>query len=296
MENKEEGSNREERDYNTISPSALSLLLMKGYTDIPYARQVATLMSSPESYHPDYTKKDLTFWGRMVHFENRYWSIDQLLKDALVKNILEISSGYSFRGLAMAKQYDCHYIDTDLPEVIEHKKTMLPDLTGHNQGNIGKLELLPLNALDESQFNEIISRFPPGEITIINEGLLMYLNPEEKDKLCGLIFRTLRERGGCWITADIYIKNRMDKLPLKIDAKTQAFFDQHRIEENKFENFEEARSYFENIGFVIDDEAKTDRSKLTSMKYLLKNSSLLQLFKMRKGVKMQATWRLKPKT
>src|SRR5476651_505065 len=92
------------RDYSTISPSAKALLLMKGLTDIPFARQAAELIMLPEKYEPDYSLKDLRFWGRVVHFESRYRSIDHLLADVPIKNILEISSGFSFRGLAAAQQ------------------------------------------------------------------------------------------------------------------------------------------------------------------------------------------------
>ena len=51
------------------------------------------------------------------------------------------------------------------------------------------MEILPLNALDEEKFNEVVSHFPPGEIVIVNEGLLMYLNNEEKQKLCSIIHK-----------------------------------------------------------------------------------------------------------
>lgn len=32
------------RDFNSISPSAKSLILMKGYTNIPFARQIAEII------------------------------------------------------------------------------------------------------------------------------------------------------------------------------------------------------------------------------------------------------------
>jgi peptide methionine sulfoxide reductase MsrA len=54
--------------------------------------------------------------------ENRYWSINQLLNDLAIKNILEISSGYSFGSLEYARQKGVHYIDTDSPDVITTKK------------------------------------------------------------------------------------------------------------------------------------------------------------------------------
>ncbi|WP_315822535.1 hypothetical protein [Paraflavitalea speifideaquila] len=40
---------------------------------------------------------------------------------------------------------------------------------------------MPLNALDEEQFNQVVALLPPGPVTIVNEGLLMYLNWDEKN-------------------------------------------------------------------------------------------------------------------
>ena len=281
-----------ERNYNTISPSARSLLLMKGMTPIPYARQAAELMSYPEKYIPDYTRKDVAFWARLVHFENRYASIDQLLADIPAKNILELSSGFSFRGLNAAKERDVYYIDTDLPDLITTKTNFVTALQQGDFDTKGKLETLPLNALDEAQFNNIINRFPPGEIVIVNEGLLMYLGEEEKQQLFSIIHKVLEERGGYWITADIYLKNAVK---IKIDDQLQQFFDQHNIEANKFASFEAAEELFNKAGFVVDKVAEIDYTKTTSLEYLLKNATAEQLAEGRKGGRINATWRLKIK-
>jgi len=172
--------NLNNRNFNTISPSAKSILLMKGHTNIPFARQTAELLCYPEKYNPDFNKKDLTFWARTLHFENRYWSIDQLLADLPFKNIIELSSGFSFRCLATVKQKGFYYIDTDLQDVIATKKDFIAAFSNDTFKFDGKLELLPLNALDDKQFHEIVNHFPDGEIVIVNEGLLMYLNINEK--------------------------------------------------------------------------------------------------------------------
>ncbi len=111
-----------DRDFNTISPSARTLLLLKGLTNILFARATAEAMLSPEPYIPDYSSTDIRFWGRVAHFESRYWSIDQLLSGLPIKNILELSSGFSFRGLVHAKEEGVYYIDTDLPDLIDSKK------------------------------------------------------------------------------------------------------------------------------------------------------------------------------
>ena len=134
-----------------------------------------------------------------------------------------------------------------------------------------------MNALDDKKFHEIVNHFPDGEIVIVNEGLLMYLNINEKKRLCSIIYDILKERGSYWITADIYIRNKNDKLNLRFDNKTTEFFEQHRIEDNKFESFKEAETFFRQMGLVIDKEANVKRSKLSSMKYFLKSTTIRQI-------------------
>jgi O-methyltransferase involved in polyketide biosynthesis len=217
---------------------------MKGRTDIPFAKQVS------EMIYPGISGHDF----RLKHFENRYRSIDSMLNGLGIKNILELSSGFSFRGLETVKRKGYHYIDTDLPGVIGTKRKFLEALLDRDPGIKieGKLETLPLNALDEKEFNDIADRFPDGEIAIVNEGLLMYLDTAEKERLCGIIHELLIKRGGYWITADIYIKYNREMPDFVPDSRTREFHEKHRIEENKFESFDEAANFFGRMGFEID--------------------------------------------
>jgi len=191
-------SNANSKNFSTISPSAKWLLLLKGYTNIPFARKTAEMIISPEPYVPDFKKRDLRFWARTLHFELRYWSINQLLNGLKLKNVLELSSGYSFRGLEKSTFENLHYIDTDLPEVISTKAKMVDSLKTDLQLK-WKYESMALNVLDRKQFKEVTDHFSEGEIVIVNEGLLMYLNREEKENLCKTIHDILKKRNGYWI-------------------------------------------------------------------------------------------------
>jgi hypothetical protein len=281
-----------QRDYSTISSSAKALLYLKGYTNIPFARQAATLMMQPEKYEPDFANGDFLFWSRVVHFESRYWSINQLLADLRIKNILELSSGFSFRGLEAIAQDGVHYIDTDLPGVIETKAAFVQELQPHSNPK-SKLEILPLNALDEKAFMEMVSRFPQDEpVVIVNEGLLMYLSIPEKEQLCRIIRKMLEERGGYWITADIYLKQR-NRLPdMKLDDNLAKFFEQHHVRDNMFDSFEQAENFFGDQGFTIDKKATPDREKLSTLPYLLKSASPDQLKLLGSAPRIQQTWRM----
>ncbi len=173
---------------------------------------------SPKNIIPISTAGISFSWARLDSFCGpRYWSIDQLLADLPIKNILELSSGVSStRGLDAVQRQDIHYIDTDLPGVTSVKRDFVAALQGDDHPR-GTLEILPLNALDEEQFGLTVSRFPAGPLAIVNEGLLMYLGIEEKERLCRIIHKILGARGGYWITADIYIKRPDDEDQLKTD-------------------------------------------------------------------------------
>jgi O-methyltransferase involved in polyketide biosynthesis len=252
-------------------------------------------MSLPEKYEPDTTSTDPAFWKRVVHFENRYWSIDQLLLSVPVTNMLELSSGFSLRGLATVKEKEVEYIDTDLDDVINQKKELLKQLPGAGGICKGSLRLLSLNALDESRFNELVSLFPHGPLAIVNEGLLMYLSKPEKERLCGIIYKILKQRGGFWVTGDIYVKSTLERFQDQSEDHLKLLVEQQRIEDNMFESFAEAETFFKNNGFEIDQEAVMDLSKISSLKYLLANVTETQLKEMQTLPNIQRSWRLKIK-
>jgi O-methyltransferase involved in polyketide biosynthesis len=282
----------QDRNYNSISPSAKSLLLMKGYTNIPFAKQTAALMQGPEVFELSFDNKDVGFWLRVMHFESRYWSIDQLLKQVLNKNILELSSGYSLRGLDMCLREQVHYIDTDLPEVIATKQRLIDQL-GIGTGAVGKFELLPLNAMDTTAFAAVTGRFDNGPVTVVNEGLMMYLDMEEKKILCKTIRDLLVQRGGCWITADVYIKRSPDMQKTIPQSKgEEAFFEQHKIEDNKFDSYEQAETFFKEQGLTVLKEAAPNYGEMSVLPYLLE--TMPPAMRESKGAppKIQATWML----
>ena len=128
---------------------------------------------------------------------------------------------------------------------------------------------------------------------IVNEGLLMYLDDQEKEQLCRIIRQVLMQRGGYWITADIYVKWDEKKAGLERGAEWEAFYAQHRIHENKFESFDAAAVFFRKMGFEIDKEAIRDRDKLTALPRLMENATTAQLQRMRQSGRTRVTWRLK---
>jgi hypothetical protein len=121
----------------------------------------------------------------------------------------------------------------------------------------------------------------------------MYLNSEEKENLCKTVHNILEKRSGYWIVADIYVKTKSPKKYINADSRVKEYFEQHNIEENKFESFEDAEQFFKNAGFVIDRVAKINPRKISSWKYLRKSLTLKHFLMLLKRPKIQATWRLR---
>ncbi|MFX1502589.1 MAG: hypothetical protein ACFFDH_16630, partial [Promethearchaeota archaeon] len=258
--------------FDSISSSAKSLLLTKALTSISFAKEAAELIWNGNiTQFPRENEFTTKLILRLIHFETRYQSIDAALSELNIKNILEFSSGYSFRGLKLCKNPEILFIDTDLPQLMEKKELLVRELAKkYCSYSTNNLILQALNVLDETAFIEITEQFPPGPIAIVNEGMLVYLNDKQKLKLCKIIHEILSSRKGYWITADVYIKkDEQSRITTDIfDESGKEFLVKHNVEENKFENFQVAEAFFKNNGFKIHKKIEVPHSLVSSRKYL----------------------------
>jgi O-methyltransferase involved in polyketide biosynthesis len=240
----------EARDFSTISPSAHSLLVMRAQAGLPFARQAAELLLGADGMAAEIARLTAIAGAdlRRAHFEERYRSIDTLLAESGATRILEIAGGLSFRGLALALHQPVAYLDTDLPAMAETKARIVDALDAGPL--VGDLRVRALNALDTDGFRAAAAELPAGPFAIVNEGLLMYLDPDEKRRLAAHIRDALTARGGVWITADIYLRSAADAR-IGQDERLRAFLAAHKVEEQKFESRAAAESFFTDTGFAI---------------------------------------------
>jgi O-methyltransferase involved in polyketide biosynthesis len=234
------------RDYSAISPSAKSLLLVKAQTDLPFARQAAELLFGADTV-AQAASIDPAVTRRRHHFALRARSLDAALRAHGATRILEIAAGLSFRGLSMAASEDVAYFDTDLPELAAVKSELAARL--HPAPLVGCLRVQALDALDAAAFRRTVHEMPSGALAVIHEGLLMYLGEDEKVRLAASVREALLERGGAWITADVYVRSETH---LFRDESTQRFLAEHRVDENKFADWKAAESFFTSSGFSIE--------------------------------------------
>ena len=234
------------RDYSTISPSAKSLLMVKAQTDLPFARRAAETLFGAAAVEQA-ASTDPAAALRRMHFELRARSLDAALLAQGAKRVLEIAAGLSFRGLAMAASEDVVYVDTDLPELASIKSELVAAL--HPDPLAGSLRVEALDALDADAFRRTVRGIPEGALAILHEGLLMYLDEGEKARLAASVREALLERGGAWITADVYVRSETH---LMREESTKKFLADHRVEENKFADWAAAEAFFTSSGFSIE--------------------------------------------
>jgi len=285
------------KDYTSISPTAEYLVRLKSFTNIPFAKEAAAVFINNTPWAGSTLAANAdgkAFFKRLIHFENRYWTVDRLLRRTHPMHILEISSGYSFRGLGWCYEQPVHFIDTDLPDLVAAKSKLVPGLVAGRAAPMkGRFELEPLNVMDTGQFTAVINCFDEGAVSIINEGLLMYLGAEEKKQLCHTIRQVLAVRGGYWITGDIYLRPK-GKDTFSQNPLVDAFRKQHRMDENMFESFEAAEQLFDSCGLeVVEREAlATDELSCLDLPGVNKKE-VIQLMESRPS--MRESWCLKAK-
>ena len=97
---------------------------------------------------------------------------------------------------------------------------------------------------------KVIRKFSEEPLTVINEGLLPYLDTDEKKLLCSNIRKALKHHGGYWITGDVYIKDEEEETR-ELPEAARMWRQTHHTHENKFDDFETAEKFFNECGFEV---------------------------------------------
>jgi O-methyltransferase involved in polyketide biosynthesis len=250
------------RDASSISPSAMALLQVRAESGLPYAREALAFLSGSGpavagAHDETAAGDDAGVEARRRHFELRARSVDAALDALGATRVLEIASGLSFRGLTRARVAGVFYLDTDLPELAVLKADLVGRL--HPEPLAGTLRVRALDALDAAAFIAAAGELPPGPVAVVVEGLLMYLDAAEKARLAASVRSVLLERGGAWVTADVYVRApaRAGAAAPYRDPRTRAFVAQHRVDENKFASLDAAATFFAEQGFLVARKASS---------------------------------------
>jgi O-methyltransferase involved in polyketide biosynthesis len=118
-------------------------------------------------------------------FEARYKCIASWLLKLRATQVLELASGFSLRGLAMTRDHDVRYVESDLDSVNIEKRKLLTTLAVATRGTHS---VVAANALVDAQLRAAVASFDRDrELFVVCEGLMMYLSVDERETVASNI-------------------------------------------------------------------------------------------------------------
>jgi O-methyltransferase involved in polyketide biosynthesis len=255
-------------DSSLISVTAKLAAYYRQFSDIPFAEEVAKRIGADAAFEQilrehGLEREKLTFYAPM--FEARYKSITQLIRKVGASQVLELASGYSLRGLDLTRSGVVQYVETDLPDVVAAKLRLLEDLRQHH--TIPPSPHHVVTAADALDLDEVrssaavLDRSRP--LTILCEGLIMYLSKEQTEQLATNIRRLLGEfAGGCWITPDFTFRVEAKDLPPERVRLREAItgVTQRQIDASSFEDDRDLAAFLGRVGFDVRVRSQVDET------------------------------------
>lgn len=210
--------------FDKVSITAKLVAFARQFSDIAFAEDVAAYISAEDSVREISSKlkgsgssspEDMIAVTKTTAplIEARYKSIAELIRRTKVEQVLELASGFSMRGLAMAQDSGLIYVDTDLPEITGEKRLLVSLLKDkHALDAVANYHVESANALVFDEIESVSRIFNASKpIAVVSEGLIPYLVREEQDVLATNVNRLLSQfAGGYWITPDFTTKQIAD--------------------------------------------------------------------------------------
>jgi O-methyltransferase involved in polyketide biosynthesis len=171
--------------------------------------------------------------------------------------ILELASGLLPRGMILSQQKEITFIESDLPAMIQQKQQLAQLLVGERP-NLHFLEINATSNLNSSRLNDYFQRERP--VTILCEGLLVYLTFAEKRQLFANVREILQTFGGVWITPDLATKVGLEKIkhdPAESQQIAQKFasLTGRTAMENLFVDLDHVKQFVTEQGFLLEEKS-----------------------------------------
>lgn len=195
-------------DPERISVTARLAAYYRAFSDVPFAVDVARFIGASETFDALVSDHGISASALNEYapmFEARYKCIAALLSKLRATQVLELASGFSLRGLAMTRDCDVRYVDSDLDALNEEKRKLLATLSVATQGTHS---VVTANALIDAQLRAAVASFDrERELFVVCEGLLMYLSVDERETVASNIRALMSEfSAGTWITTDFSLR------------------------------------------------------------------------------------------
>jgi len=274
-------------NFDKVSMTATFVAYWRQYTDIPFAKDIAHLINANEKIETflrlhDIIRDEIRWYAPL--FEIRHKSIEEMIRKSGIKQVLELASGLSFRGLAFAQDPDISYVETDLDGLTEEKRVLAAALKDKYSLSLNSnFRLAAANALDKFQLQDAISHFKKEQaVAVVNEGLLPYLTTNEMETVAGNIKEILDQFGGIWITPDFSLKENYTEVSAQRIQVRDAIAELtgRRLHRSIFENKDHLFSFLHRMGLQAEVFNQLDLvSSVVSLRALHLPDGFLQKIK-----------------
>lgn len=251
---------KENSNYEKVGPTAWGVAWHRTLSDIKYAKEIFEELDKivkPENQAEREYIESVRKSKIAPQIEARYKLIDRLVRENNTNQILELAAGLVGRGLAMTEENpSLEYVEVDLPVMAGNKRTLIQNLISEGKAKLqDNLHVENGDALNRDSLFAAARYFKNEPITVIHEGLLRYLNFDEKRIVANNIHALLEKFGGTWITSDITLKRvlRSEQGEEREDNRKKVLLMSGiDVSANSFENENEARKFFEELGFSVE--------------------------------------------
>ncbi len=249
----------QENDFDSISMTARFVAYWRQYTDIPFSKDVAGHIHAGEVIETflgenHIAPSEISWYAPL--FEVRYKSIVEAIRRKGIRQVIELASGLSLRGLAMTRDPAVTYIETDLESLTKEKAALVSVLRQkYALADYGNFHLSSANALDREQVLSAAGRFHKDHpIAVVSEGLFPYLTHQEMDTVVRNIRDMLQMFGGVWITPDFLFKTDSTRAlaSRRRVGKAIAKLTGRRLHATLFEDDGQLQAYFDASGLRVE--------------------------------------------
>ncbi len=242
-----------ETRFDQISPTALLVAYLRQFTDIPHSQEIAQLIGA-ETFVAQLPGQKLALPLELsILFEGRYKAINEITKQFVPSQILELASGFSARGMEFSHNPSITFVESDLPKIVAQKQKLIEQLAGQRSNLYSVAIDITQNP---SQFPLDVNYLQPEKpIVVICEGILLYLTLAQKQQVFANVRQMLEIYGGVWITSDLITLETYKKRQ-QINPNWSKFSESiNRMtgrtpSKNYFENFKHIEQFCQEQGFL----------------------------------------------
>lgn len=243
-------------DYEKISVTAKLTAFLRTFSDIPYSQELSDKSNAKEETATLRVGKEEQMNYRAPQFEARYKLVTSIIEDLGIKQVLEIASGLSARGLVLTRDSDVKYIETDLASIIKEKEAIAKSIL-IDEGEVSRSNLIfqVASAFNPDELKNALALFSKDTVAIVSEGLLTYLNREELERLSASLHEILSKHDGLWITdipTNAFTKS-LSQQGIWDTGKGSGDMEKQLNRPIKFlfETSEDVKDFFESHGFTV---------------------------------------------